>query len=226
MQASPKPPFTPPFKRWAAYLFDLDGTLVDSAPDIHAALNHTLQHAGLKPVELALTRDFVGMGSRALIKRALDHHGITDVDPEPMLERFLHYYENNISVHSKPFPGTVETLVTLAASGAKLAVVTNKYINLSEAVLRDLDLRKYFTCVVGSESTPNPKPAADPALHACSALGVAPADALFIGDASPDVGCARAAGCPVVVRRDGYNNGIPAVELGADAVIESIADLL
>jgi len=216
----------PPFPRYPAYLFDLDGTLVDSAPDIHAALNHTLDHAGMPAVDLALTRDFVGMGSRALITRALDHHGITNGDPEPMLERFLHYYEHNISVHSKPFPGTVETLEQLKSSGAKLAVVTNKYLTLSNAVLRDLDLQKYFSCVIGSESTPNPKPAADPALHACEALGVKPADALFIGDATPDVGCARAAGCPVVVRRDGYNNGIAAIDLGADAVIDSITELL
>lgn len=217
---------SPPFPRFEAYLFDLDGTLVDSAPDIHAALNHTLQFAGLNTVDLALTRDFVGMGSRALITRAMDHHGIVDGDPEPLLERFLDYYENNISVHSQPFAGTVETLDALRAAGAGLAVVTNKYLNLSEAVLADLDLRKYFSCVVGSESTPNPKPGADPALLACKKLGVAPEQALFIGDASPDVGCARAAGCPVVVLRDGYNNGVPATELGADAVIDSITQLL
>lgn len=217
---------SPPFSRFEAYLFDLDGTLVDSAPDIHAALNHTLQYAGLNTVDLALTRDFVGMGSRALITRAMDHHGIVDGDPEPLLERFLDYYENNISVHSRPFAGTVETLEALQAAGTKLAVVTNKYLNLSEAVLADLDLRKYFSCVIGSESTPNPKPGADPALVACRELGVTPEQALFVGDASPDVGCARAAGCPVVVLRDGYNNGVPAAELGADAVIDSITQLL
>jgi len=215
-----------PAAEFEAYLFDLDGTLVDSAPDIHAALNHTLKRAGLPEVELSLTRDFVGMGSKALITRALDHHGIKNVRPEPMLKDFLDYYENNIAVFSTPFPGTCETLSTLGERGAKLAVVTNKYIGLSELVLNQLELREYFSCVVGSETTPNPKPAPDPALHACRELGVAPKNALFVGDASPDVGCARAAGCEVVVRREGYNNGVPATELGADAVIETLSDLL
>ena len=215
-----------PIRRYPAYLFDLDGTLVDSAPDIHEALNHTLHHAGLAPVGLQLTRDFVGMGSRALITRALTHHGFSDRDPEPLLGRFLNYYERNISVHSKPFPGTRDTLLALRQRGARLAVVTNKYAALTDAVLRDLELLELFDCVVASETTPNPKPAPDPALHACDALKVTPADALFIGDASPDVGCAKAAGCPVVVRRDGYNNGTPAHELGADAVIDSITELL
>lgn len=220
-----------PAATYDAYLFDLDGTLVDSAPDIHAALNHALEGTGLPGVGLALTRDFVGMGSKALIKRALDHHQKLDnsvghCNPEAMLSAFLEFYENNLAVHSAPFPTTVKTLTAMAARGAKLAVVTNKYVGLSESVLEQLDLRQFFTCVVGSETTPNPKPAADPALHACRQLGVIPANALFIGDASPDVGCARAAGCDVVVRRDGYNNGIPASELGADAVIDAISELL
>jgi len=212
--------------QYVAYLFDLDGTLVDSAPDIHAALNHTLEHHSLPTVELTLTRDFVGMGSKALIERALAHHGITNTSPEPMLTRFLDYYAANIAVHSVPFPGTVETLTALKARGAALAVVTNKYVGLSELVLQDLKLRDFFDCVVGSETTPNPKPAPDPALHACNVLNVSPEHALFVGDASPDVGCARAAGCPVVVRRDGYNNGVPASDLGADHVIDSITELL
>ena len=214
------------FPNYAAYLFDLDGTLVDSAPDIHAALNHTLATEKLPAVGLALTRDFVGMGARALIIRALDHHGLDGSDPAPLLQRFLDYYAANISVYSMPFPGTVETLSELKTRGARLAVVTNKNISLTESVLEDLGLRHFFECVVGSETTPNPKPAPDPALHACAMLGVAPDQALFIGDASPDVGCARAAGCPIVVRRDGYNNGIPAIELGADRVIDSITELL
>ena len=213
-------------RRCPAYLFDLDGTLIDSAPDIHAALNHTLEHAGLPGVALSMTRHFVGMGSRALIQQALEHHGVEQPDPEPLLARFLGYYERNIDVHSQPFPAVVETLGELRDRGARLAVVTNKYEGLTERVLAGLNLRQWFDCVVASETTPNPKPAPDPALHACRALGVVPGDALFIGDASPDVSCARAAGCPVVVVRDGYNNGIPAAELGADRVIDSLAALL
>ncbi|MEM7219771.1 MAG: phosphoglycolate phosphatase [Pseudomonadota bacterium] len=211
---------------YPAYLFDLDGTLVDSAPDIHAALNFTLSNSGHPTVEPAQTRDFVGMGSRALLRRALDHHGRQDVDHEPMLDTFLDYYERNIAVHSRPFPQTVETLAALHERGKGLAVVTNKYDRLTRRVLDELALSPYFSSIVCSDTVPHSKPAADPALVACAALGVAPNDALFVGDASPDVGCARAAGCDVVVVRDGYNNGIPAEDLGADAVINSLADIL
>ena len=214
-----------------AYLFDLDGTLVDSAPDIHAALNHALVDTQLPEVELSLTRDFVGMGSKALIRRALEHHQTNGIEtknanPGLMLDRFLQFYQSNLAVHSTVFPGTCETLEALKQRGAQLAVVTNKYIGLSQSVLEALELKHFFSCVVGSETTANPKPAPDPALYACNELGVAPNNALFIGDASPDVGCAKAAGCPVVVLRDGYNNGIPASELGADGVIDNLTQLL
>ncbi len=212
-------------RQYPAYLFDLDGTLVDSAPDINAALNHSLSQQGLPSVELALTRDFVGMGSRALIVRALQHHGISDPDPEPLLQNFLSYYAEHIAVFSTPLPDTQQTLTRLRKRGARLAVVTNKYTDLTHSVLKQLDLIEQFDTIVCSETTANPKPAADPALFACAALGVAPNEALFVGDAAPDVGCARAAGCPVVVLRDGYNNGIPATQLGADAVISTIAEL-
>ena len=212
---------------YPAYLFDLDGTLVDSAPDINAALNHCLQLHDLPPVELALTRDFVGLGSRALIRRALEHHDVSkDHAIEAMLDQFLAHYEANIAVHSRAFPDVERTLKTLRTRGAKLAVVTNKYEHLTRKVLAELRLISYFDLLVCSETTPTPKPAAAPALHACENLGFAPHEVLFVGDAAPDVGCARAAGCPVVVHEHGYNNGVGATQLGADAVYSSITELL
>ena len=215
-------------RRYPAYLFDLDGTLVDTAPDIHAALNHALQHAGHPTVALPQVRDFVGMGSRALVQRALEHHEreLDEHGREQIVAEFHTYYEANIAAYSRPFAGTLETLDALAERGARLAVVTNKYTHLTRAVLAALDLTRRFDTVVCGDATPQSKPAADPALVACNELAVAPADALFVGDAAPDVGCARAAGCPIVLRRDGYNNGVPAHELGADGVIESLTELL
>ena len=143
-----------------------------------------------------------------------------------MLEQFLAYYESNIAVYSRAFPGVEKTLQTLHTRGAKLAVVTNKYGHLTVKVLTELRLVSYFDLLVSSETTPKPKPAAAPALYACDKFGFAPDEVLFIGDAAPDVGCARAAGCPVIVHRDGYNNGIGADKLGADAVYSSVTELL
>ena len=114
----------------------------------------------------------------------------------------------------------------LKEAGAGLAVVTNKLTLFTEPLLAELELAAFFDAIVCGDTTDNPKPAADMALHSCKLLNVAPKDALFVGDSAADVGCARAAGCPVVVVRDGYNHGTPAHELGADAVIESFSDLV
>ena len=143
-----------------------------------------------------------------------------------MFESFLEFYRGHLSVLSAPYPSVVETLQSLKAEGARLAVVTNKLALFTEPLLEELDLSRHFDAIVSGDTAANPKPAADPARFACEALGVAPVDALFVGDSAADVGCARAAGCPVVVVRDGYNHGTPADELGADGVIESFSDLV
>ncbi len=213
-------------KAYDGYLFDLDGTLVDTAPDINAALNHALTRHGAEPVGEALTRHWVGHGARALVAEAIKKQQLPGDLAEPMFESFLEYYQGHLSVLSTPYPSVVETLRMLTERGARLAVVTNKLALFTEPLLAELDLTDYFDAVVCGDTTDNPKPAADPALHSCEALGVLPANALFVGDSAADVGCARAAGCPVVVVRDGYNHGIPAAELGADAVIESFSDLV
>ncbi len=217
---------TTPMKRYAGYLFDLDGTLVDTASDINAALNHALTSAGYAGVDEALTRHWIGHGARILIEQALDGR---DIDPEAvdaLLNVFLDYYEANIAALSQPYPEVVETLQTLRASGARLAVVTNKRTQLTEPLLDALDLTRLFHCVVCGDTAAHPKPAPDPALHACRMLKLRPAEVLFVGDSEADVACARAAGCAVVCVPDGYNHGIPAGELGADAVIGSFAALV
>ncbi|HEX7037739.1 MAG TPA: phosphoglycolate phosphatase [Pseudomonadales bacterium] len=213
-------------KRYPAYLFDLDGTLVDTAPDINAALNHALGVAGLDGVDEALTRHWVGHGGQVLIEQALHHQGgPEDVVPD-VLREFIAYYEAHIADRSVPYPHVVESLEALRARGARLAVVTNKRTRLSIPLLDALGLRHLFHTVVCGDTAERPKPAPDPALHACAALGVAAADALFVGDSETDVACARAAGCPVVVVPDGYNHGIAPAELGADAVIDSFRELV
>lgn len=211
---------------YAGYLFDLDGTLVDTAPDINAALNHALTRHGGRPVDEALTRHWVGHGSRALVTEAIASQNLSGGLIEPLIAAFLDYYAANIANLSVPYPAVIRSLEALKSRGARLAVVTNKLTQLSTPLLDSLNLSGWFDLIVCGDTTAAPKPAPEPALHACSVLGLAPEEALFVGDSDTDVQCARAAGCPVVVVRDGYNHGIPADQLGADAVIESFSDLV
>lgn len=219
-----------PLSAYDGYLFDLDGTLVDTAPDINAALNHALQRHGYTGVDEAITRHWVGHGARVLIRQALQNQqaaaAISDTNTDALLTDFIRYYEEHIADNSKPYPGVIDTLKQLRRRGAKLAVVTNKLTTLSEQVLDALELTRYFESIVCGDSTDNPKPAADPALLACRELSVPVTRVLFVGDSATDVDCARAAGCDVVCVPDGYNHGIAASELGADAVIESLQDLV
>lgn len=211
---------------YAGYLFDLDGTLIDTAPDLCRALNHALAAFGHAPVQLAQARNWVGQGAQASLQRALAHQGASADDLDAMLASFLDYYRRHIADLSAPFPGVEEALQALAERGTKLAVVTNKREALTKALLEELGFGHHFQAVVGGDSTAHPKPAADPALAALAALQVPPADALFVGDSQADVGCARAAGCAVLCVAYGYRQGLTAADLGADAVIESFLELI
>lgn len=211
---------------YRGYLFDLDGTLVDTAPDINAALNHVLVNAGHDPVSESLTRHWVGHGARACLAQALEHNDVPEPRIDAMLAEFLEHYHAHVADLGAPYPGVVAALQTLRERGAKLGVVTNKRGDLSHKLLDQLGMGKLFDCIVCGDSTPNPKPAADPTLLACAKLDVPPAEVLFVGDSTADVASARAAGCPVVCVPDGYNHGIAAADLGADRVIDSFADLV
>ena len=211
----------------AAYLFDLDGTLIDTAPDLSNALNHALAAAGIAPVTEALTRHWVGHGVRAMLAAAFEHHGIAP--NEDRFEEFaailLSHYERHIADGSRPYPTVVATLETLGQQ-APLAVVTNKPFRFTEPLLEALDLTRHFATIIGGDTAARPKPAPEPALLACERLDCEPASALFVGDSATDVACARAAGCPVIIYRHGYNHGIDPDSLGADAVINSFNELL
>ena len=211
---------------YAGYLFDLDGTLIDTAPDLSCALNHALTAFGHAPVQLAQARNWVGQGAKASLLRALAHQRAPTDDVDAMLASFLDYYRRHIAYLSAPFSGVEAALQALAERGAKLAVVTNKREALTTQLLEEIGFTHHFQAVVGGDSTAHPKPAADPALAALAALQVPPAEALFVGDSQADVGCARAAGCDVVCVAYGYRQGAAAADLGADAVIESFLDLI
>ncbi len=212
-----------------AYLFDLDGTLVDTAPDLMVALNATLTHAGYVEADIELTRLWVGHGAKVMLDQAIQHQGGACPNAARLNELyafFLDRYRGRIAVDSKPYPGVVNTLERLGSRTHKLGVVTNKRQDLSMQLLRELDLYKFFNIVVGGDTLQVQKPEPQPILYACNELVAEPPDTLFVGDSGTDVNAARAAGCPVVCMRDGYNHNTPAVELGADHVIQSFCQLL
>ena len=211
-----------------AYLFDLDGTLVDTAPDIMAGLNASLTTHGYPAATEALARSWVGHGVERLLQQALAHQD----EPQPpprrwasMLSRFREHYGAHIADLSRPYPGVREALDALSRRAA-LGVVTNKPARFAAPLLDALDLARYFGVVVAGDTLERPKPAAEPALHACAALGADIRRALFVGDSITDVACARAAGCDVVCVRGGYSHGIAPEALGADRLVDSLLALI
>jgi phosphoglycolate phosphatase len=212
-------------KSYAAYLFDLDGTLVDTAPDIGAALNYSLREAGLDSVPEQLTRHWIGHGSRTLIQKALDNQNAQQ-DPEPLLKNFIHYYSKNIANSSQPYPDVIKCLDLLTMRGARLGVVTNKLTELTLRVLEALDLKKYFDTIICGDTTPNPKPSPDPIEKALGELKLMHSECLFVGDSDTDVRAAKAAGIKVVCMKDGYNHGKDVSTLDCDGVITSFLELL
>lgn len=214
-------------RAYRAYLFDLDGTLVDTAPDLMRALNHALAQGGFEAVGEALTRHWVGHGVKAMLRAAFEYHGArwTETALGDLEAACLDHYAAHLADHSRPYPGVADALPLLAARGG-LAVVTNKSEDLSARLLAALGLERLLPVVFGRDTCARPKPAADPALAACARLGVAPEDALFVGDSETDVLCARAAGCDVAAVRYGYSHGIAPEDLGADRVIDSLRDLI
>ena len=214
--------------QYEAYLFDLDGTLVDSAPDIGAALNYSLQQASLPVVSLDLVRHWIGHGSRTLVRQALLHR---QMQPEnrlidQLLGPFLSYYVEHIADHSQLYPNTTATLLELKQRGARLAIVTNKLTELSLPLLTALDLKTHFDLIVCGDTTAKPKPAPDPIQHVLDLFKVGPEQALMIGDSDADIGAARAARVDVVCLRDGYNHGVDVASLNPDKVVDSIKELL
>ncbi len=213
-------------RRFDALLFDLDGTLVETAPDLAGALNHTLASAGLPTVTLADVRHMIGDGARALLSRGIAAAG-REVDDDQLSEwfdRLLEHYWHHVADTSHPFPNVVRELEGLRARGAKLGVCTNKPIALTEKLMAELDLARHFGAMLGGDSLPVRKP--DPAhlLETLRRLDVAPDRAVMIGDSGNDVAAARNAGLPVVVVSFGYT-AVPPADLGADILIDDFAEL-
>jgi phosphoglycolate phosphatase len=210
-----------------AVLFDLDGTLLDTAPDLAAAANAMLAELGLPPRDPAVIATYIGKGIPKLVERTLA--GALDAAPDPTaLARALPTYERHYAAESGrrsvPFPGVVEGLRALHGAGLPLACITNKAERFTLDLLRWTGLHGYFAAVVSGDTVARKKPDPEPVLTACARLGVRPGEALMIGDSANDVQAARAAGCPVWCVPYGYNEGRPVDSLDCDRIVASLAE--
>jgi len=207
----------------ATIVFDLDGTLVDTAPDLTNALNDVLTRRGHAPVEAETIRACVGHGARIMIEEALRRTGAND-DVDRMLAEFLVHYEVNIANDSRPFPGAVAALEALAAEGATLAVCTNKREHLSRKLLEQLDLARYFAGLAGRDTFAVSKP--DPS-HLTGVIALAggnPYRAIMVGDSETDLRTAKAAGMPAILVSFGYAAS-PLGGVAPEAVIDHFDEL-
>ncbi len=209
-----------------AVLFDLDGTLADTAPDLAGALNALLLEHGRAPVALARARPLTSSGARGMLRVGFG------IDPgnrgyEALKARFLELYEARLCVDTRLFTGIAELLHALEARATPWGVVTNKAERLTLPLLDALGLRRRAACIVGGDTTQRAKPHPDPLLHAARAIALDPAECLYVGDDLRDIEAARAAAMPVVAAAYGYlgENSDPR-EWDADAVIGHPLEIL
>lgn len=208
-------------------VFDLDGTLVETAPDLIRATNHVMALAGLEAVPPADIRPSISFGGRAMIVKALELRGarLAEAEIDRLLEHFLAHYAANIAVESHAFPGLEAALDALAARGARLAVCTNKREGMSRLLLGALGLSERFQAIAGRDTFPVHKPHPDHLTGAVRLAGGNPTLAVMIGDSDTDIKTARAAGLPVIGVPFGYTD-TPIGELGPDAVVAHYDHLL
>jgi phosphoglycolate phosphatase len=212
--------------RVKAVTIDLDGTLLDTIPDLAAAANMMLAELGRPALDVELIRTFVGKGIANLVERTLA--GRIEGGAEPgAVERALPIYERCYSAvngrHTTIYPGVKEGLDRMRADGYALACVTNKSTRFTLPLLDMVGFAPYFRIVVAGDTLARKKPDPAPLLHAAAALGVEPAEMLMIGDSLNDTQAARSAGCPVFCVTYGYNEGHDVRSLDTDAVVESLA---
>ena len=209
-----------------AVLFDLDGTLADTAPDLGAALNQLLQEQGLAPLPMEMLRPHVSSGARGMIGAGL---GITPADAAyaDLQRRFLAIYQDALCVGTRLFAGMAEHLDELEARAIPWGIVTNKSQRFAIPLMEGLDLRQRCVCIVCGDSARRAKPHGHPMHLASAVMGIAPGDCIYIGDDERDVIAGRVAGMQTIVAGWGYlGDGKPPAHWGADAIAASPADIL
>lgn len=212
---------------YSAVVFDLDGTVADTAQDIHASLVAGLAARGLPPVDLESTRLMIGGGPQLLVERALHRLGVNAEASlvSSLVAAFHDDYLANGDRHARLYDGAESALRQLHAMGMRIGLCSNKPDDLCRMLTRSFDIERYIDETLGSTPGMPKKPDPAPLLAITGRLGVAPADTLYVGDSDADVKAARAAGIPVMLVSYGYTLR-PAAQLGADAVIDSLVELV
>ena len=207
-------------------LFDLDGTLIDSAPDLAGAANRLRAEHGLDPLPLAMLRPMVGSGARGMVGVAF---GVAPGDArfEPLRDAFLAHYEAGLLQRTHPFDGVDELLCALEAAGIPWGIVTNKATRFTTPIVAGLGLARRAAVVVCGDTTPHSKPHPEPLWHAARAMGLPPGSVVYVGDDLRDAQAARAAGMAMVAATWGYLGlGEPVHSWGADVLMDSPSQLL
>ncbi|ACT59539.1 HAD-IA family hydrolase [Hirschia baltica] len=207
-------------------VFDLDGTLVETAPDLHRATNEIMRTEGLKEVSLKNVRAFVGQGARALIERgaAISGKVFKSDKLDELTSKFVEIYQADIAGRSHLFDNVETTLDALEAAGAQFCVCTNKKTHLAVRLLETLNIAHRFKSIVGADSAIHAKPHQQHYLQAVEEAGGDPKRSIMIGDSHSDVGAARNAGAPIVLVSFGYTDIAP-IDLNPDAIIDDFNEL-
>lgn len=207
-------------------VFDLDGTLVDTAPDLVETLNVIFAQEGLKPLPYGLARNLVGGGAKAMIARGIEAKGVSlpPAKLEQMFADFITYYSEHVADRSRPFPGLTDALDSLAESGFRFAVCTNKLESLSVILLNQLGLADRFVAICGQDTFRIQKPDPEILRRTIAAAGGAMQHAIMVGDSTTDIRTARAAAVPIIAVDFGYNER-PIVEFEPDRIISHFAEL-
>ncbi|MGH1460617.1 MAG: phosphoglycolate phosphatase [Neptuniibacter sp.] len=211
-------------------LFDLDGTLVDSVPDLAQAVDRMLDALGKAPVGADNVRNWVGNGASILVQRALSGQMNAEIvcplEFEQAYALFLQFYGEKTAEKSQLYSGVEECLQSFKRRKIKMGLVTNKPIKFTHSMLEGFNLSDFFEVILGGDSLPQKKPSPEPLIEAMRYCSTEPSETLMVGDSKSDIGAARAAGCPVVCVPYGYNHGEDIANYAPDLIVESLSELV